>query len=86
VQGFYDVTHRETVETESAIRNVEAEIERQQEAHRTDVRVRLRRCALPLPALLLRHARPLRCWRELTARHFSSAPADLPTESHPPGV
>ncbi len=40
VQQFYDIVHQDVVDTEAKVRNTESEMERMQDAHRNDIRVR----------------------------------------------
>jgi hypothetical protein len=40
IQQFYDIVHQDVVDTQAKIRNTESEMERMQDAHRNDIRVR----------------------------------------------
>ncbi len=42
VQQFYDIVHQDVVDTQAKVRNTESEMERMQDAHRNDIRVRRR--------------------------------------------
>jgi hypothetical protein len=41
VQQFYDIVHQDVTDTQAKIRNTESEMERMQDAHRNDIRVRV---------------------------------------------
>ncbi len=41
VQQFYDIVHQDVVDTQAKVRNTESEMERMQDAHRNDIRVRM---------------------------------------------
>lgn len=43
VQNFYDIVHDEVSKTQAHIRNIEAQMERMQDAHRTNIKVYLQR-------------------------------------------